>query len=142
MLYVGRLDRAKRIDLLLRALAKTKQGRVVIAGTGQAESSLKQLAETLGIAARVEFAGFVDDARVLDLYANARAVYHAPLDEDYGFVTVEALMAARPVITTDDAGGVLEFIENENDGWITPAGRKRWQAHWHALSRTPPPVAR
>ena len=45
----------------------------------------------------------------------------APLDEDYGFVTVEALMAARPVITTDDAGGVLEFIENENDGWVTPA---------------------
>lgn len=121
VLYVGRLDRAKRIDLLLRALAKTKQGRVVIAGTGAEEKNLKQLAETLGIAARVSFLGFVDDARVLELYANARAVFYAPVDEDYGFATVEALMSARPVITTDDAGGVLEFIETDKDGWVTAA---------------------
>ncbi len=121
ILYVGRLDRAKRIDLLLRALAKTKRGRVVIAGAGAEEQNLKRLTSNSGIAARVEFLGYVDDARVLELYANARAVYYAPLDEDYGFATVEALMAARPVITTDDAGGVLEFIENEKDGWVTRA---------------------
>ncbi|MCI0478579.1 MAG: glycosyltransferase family 4 protein, partial [Anaerolineales bacterium] len=121
VLYIGRLDRAKRIDLLLRAAAKTKRGRVIIAGTGAEEQSLKHLAQALNIASRVEFPGFVDEARVLDLYARARAVYYAPVDEDYGFVTVEALMSARPVITTDDAGGVLEFIENENDGWVTRA---------------------
>ncbi len=121
ILYVGRLDRAKRVDLLLRALAKTKRGRVVIAGTGVEEQNLKRLAQKLNLAARVEFTGFVDDARLLELYANARAVYYAPVDEDYGFATVEALMAARPVITTDDAGGVLEFIENENDGWVARA---------------------
>lgn len=121
VLYVGRLDRAKRIDLLLRALAGTKQGRVVIAGTGVEEKNLKQLAEVLGIASRVSFIGYLDDARVPELYANARAVFYAPLDEDYGFATVEALMAARPVITTDDAGGVLEFIENESEGWVTRA---------------------
>lgn len=125
VLYVGRLDRAKRIDLLLRALALTntpaltKQGRVVIAGTGAEERALKQLAYSLHIADRVEFPGFVDDARVLELYANARAVFYAPVDEDYGFVAVEALMAGRPVITTDDAGGVLEFIEDGEDGWVT-----------------------
>lgn len=120
-LYVGRLDRAKRVELLLRALAKTKRGRVVVAGTGVEEQNLKTLAARLGISSRVEFLGFVDDARVLELYANARAVFYAPVDEDYGFATVEALMSARPVITTDDAGGVLEFIENENDGWVTRA---------------------
>jgi glycosyltransferase involved in cell wall biosynthesis len=121
VLYVGRLDRAKRVDLLLRALAKTKRGRVVIAGTGVEEQNLQRLAQSLHIASRVEFPGFVNDARVLELYANARAVFYAPVDEDYGFATVEALMSARPVITTDDAGGVLEFIENENDGWVTRA---------------------
>ncbi len=120
-LYVGRLDRAKRVELLLRALAKTKRGRVVVAGTGVEEQNLETLAARLGISSRVEFLGFVDDARVLELYANARAVFYAPVDEDYGFATVEALMSARPVITTDDAGGVLEFIENENDGWVTRA---------------------
>ncbi len=121
VLYVGRLDRAKRIDLLLRAFAKTQRGRVLIAGTGAEEKNLWQLAHALNIAARVEFLGFVDDARVLELYAHARAVFYAPIDEDYGFAAVEALMSARPVITTDDAGGVLEFIENENDGWVTRA---------------------
>lgn len=121
VLYVGRLDRAKRIDLLLRGLAKTKSGRVIIAGAGAEEQNLKRLAHSLNVAARVEFTGFADDARVLELYANARAVYYAPVDEDYGFATVEALLSARPVLTTDDAGGVLEFIENENDGWVTRA---------------------
>lgn len=121
VLYVGRLDRAKRVDLLLRALATLKQGRVVIVGTGAEEHALKQLTQTLRVAERVEFLGFVDDARVLELYANARAVYYAPVDEDYGFAAVEALMAERPVITSDDAGGVLEFIEDGQDGWVTPA---------------------
>lgn len=121
VLYVGRLDRAKRIDLLLRALAKTQRGRVIIAGAGAEDQNLKRLAHALNIQSRVEFTGFADDARVLELYANARAVYYAPVDEDYGFATVEALMSARPVITTDDAGGVLEFIENSSDGWVTRA---------------------
>lgn len=121
VLYVGRLDRAKRIDLLLRALAKTKRGRVVIAGTGAEDASLKQLTRSLGLTERVEFLGYVDDARVVELYANTRAVFYAPVDEDYGFATVEGLMAARPVLTTDDAGGVLEFVENGSDGWVARA---------------------
>lgn len=121
VLYVGRLDRAKRIDLLVRALALCPRGRAVIAGTGAELDSLRQLAGGLGIADRVEFPGFVDDARVLELYANARAVMYAPVDEDYGFVTVEALMAGKPVITTEDAGGVLEFVTDRRDGWVVPA---------------------
>ena len=109
----------KRVELLIRALAKVKQGRAVIAGTGAEEQNLKRLAAACGVEARVQFAGFVDDARLLELYAHAWALFYAPVDEDYGFVTVEALMSGRPVITTDDAGGVLEFIENKSDGWVT-----------------------
>lgn len=132
ILYVGRLDRAKRIDLLLRALAKTKRGRVIIAGAGAEERNLQRLAHSLNLAARVEFRGFVEEAHIPELYAHARAVYYAPVDEDYGFATVEALMSARPVITTDDAGGVLEFIENENDGWVARAEENEIA---HALTR-------
>lgn len=132
ILYVGRLDRAKRIDLLLRALAKTKHGRVIIAGAGAEERNLQRLAHSLNLAARVEFRGFVEEAHIPELYAHARAVYYAPVDEDYGFATVEALMSARPVITTDDAGGVLEFIENENDGWVARAEENEIA---HALTR-------
>jgi glycosyltransferase involved in cell wall biosynthesis len=42
------------------------------------------------------------------------------VDEDYGFATVEALMSGRPVVTTEDAGGVLEFVTAGSDGWVTP----------------------
>lgn len=119
ILYVGRLDRAKRIDLLIRALAQLKTGRAVIVGTGAESEPLKRLTQSLGAAPRVEFTGYVDDARLLELYANARAVFYAPVDEDYGFATVEAYMSARPVVTTDDAGGVLEFVTNEVNGLVT-----------------------
>jgi glycosyltransferase involved in cell wall biosynthesis len=68
----------------------------------------------------VEFAGFVDDSEASRLYTHARAVYYAPVDEDYGYGAVEALHAARPVITTTDAGGVLEFVENNVTGLVTP----------------------
>ena len=119
ILYIGRLDRAKRVDLLLQALAGLKNGRAIIAGTGPELSNLQNLARACHLTGRVEFAGYVDDARAIDLYANARAVFYAPVDEDYGFATVEALMSARPVITTDDAGGVLEFIQDEATGLVT-----------------------
>jgi glycosyltransferase involved in cell wall biosynthesis len=55
------------------------------------------------------------------LYSGARAVYYAPVDEDYGYGAVEALHAARPVITTDDSGGVLEFVDDGITGLVTPA---------------------
>ena len=119
VLYLGRLDRAKRVDLLIRALAQLGNGRAVIAGTGPDLDQLKNLARSCGVGERVEFTGYVDDGRAVELYANARAVFYAPVDEDYGFAAVEALMSARPVITTDDAGGVLEFVDEEADGLVT-----------------------
>lgn len=120
VLYLGRLDRAKRVDLFIRALAQLRQGRAIIAGTGPDLDGLKSLARSCGVDERIEFAGYVNDERALELYANARAVLYAPLDEDYGFAAVEALMSARPVITTDDAGGVLEFVDDKRDGLVTP----------------------
>lgn len=119
ILYLGRLDRAKRVELLVRALAQLKNGRAIIAGTGPDLERLKNLARSCGVPERIEFTGYVDDERAVDLYANARAVLYAPVDEDYGFAAVEALMSARPVITTDDAGGILEFVDNGVDGWVT-----------------------
>ncbi len=117
---LNRLDAAKRLDLLLEALRYAPGIRAVIAGTGPEAGNLKRLAARLDVAGRVEFAGFVSDAEASRLYSNARAVYFAPVDEDYGYGAIEALQAARPVITTDDAGGVLEFVEDNSTGLITP----------------------
>jgi glycosyltransferase involved in cell wall biosynthesis len=121
ILSPSRLDRAKRLDLLLHALAHAPSDvRLIVAGTGDDRPRLERLAAELRLGERVQFLGFVDDATLIDLYANARAVAYTPVDEDYGFATVEAFGAARPVITTDDAGGVLEFVEDGRSGIVTP----------------------
>jgi glycosyltransferase involved in cell wall biosynthesis len=115
----ARLDAAKRLDLLLRALAQTRAPvRCVLVSAGPERERLERLAGALGLGARVEFRGYVSDEELVGLYAGARAVYYAPIDEDYGFTTVQALAAARPLITADDSGGVLEFIEDGVNGLI------------------------
>ena len=121
VLSLGRLDAAKRVGLLLDALALAPGVKAVVAGTGPDLDSLKRHASRLGISGQVEFAGFVSDEEAARLYTGARAVYFAPVDEDYGYGAVEALQAARPVITTVDAGGVLEFVEEGIGGLVTPA---------------------
>ncbi len=120
ILSLNRLDAAKRIGLLLEALAHAPGVKAVIAGTGPEADNLKRQASRLGIANRVEFVGFVSDEEASRLYSNARAVYYAPVDEDYGYGTIEAFQAARPVVTTDDAGGVLEFVKDGVTGLVTP----------------------
>src|SRR5207247_3295932 len=117
---LNRLDATKRIDLLLDALALAPGVRAVIGGTGPDAEALRKRAERLGIADRVELAGFMADEQASQHYTNARDVYFAPIDEDYGYGAVEALQAARPVITTDDSGGVLEFVEDGVTGLVTP----------------------
>jgi glycosyltransferase involved in cell wall biosynthesis len=119
LLSASRLDRAKRLDLLLRALALTAAPlRLIVAGTGPERAALERLSGELGLTERVEFRGFVTDEELIGLYAGARAVYYAPIDEDYGFATVEAFAAGKPVITTHDAGGVLEFVRHGETGLI------------------------
>jgi glycosyltransferase involved in cell wall biosynthesis len=122
ILSVARLDAAKRLDLLLHALAHCGPNvRALLVGTGPEQARLERLAARLGLGQRAQFLGFVDDSRLIELYAHARAVYYAPVDEDYGFTTVEACGAARPVVTTDDAGGVLEFVTEGVNGLVRPA---------------------
>ncbi|KAB8144290.1 glycosyltransferase family 4 protein [Chloroflexia bacterium SDU3-3] len=117
----ARLDAAKRLDRLLHALARTSQPvRCIFASAGPERAALERLAADLGLGQRVQFRGFVSDEELIELYAGARAVYYAPFDEDYGYTTVQALAAARPVVTTVDAGGVLEFVRDGVNGYIAP----------------------
>ena len=116
---VGRLDPMKRFDLLVRALAECRRPvRATIAGDGPDRDRLLELAARLGVAERVSLPGRVDDARLVELYAGALAVYYAPFDEDYGYVTLEAFRSERPVVTTADAGGVLEFVADGENGFV------------------------
>lgn len=123
---IGRLDPLKRFDLLVRAMKHTATPvRCRIAGTGPEQEALASLIDQLGIQSKVELLGWVDDRVVVDQYANCLGVYYAPYDEDYGYVTVEAFKAAKPVITTADAGGVLEFVEDGVNGFVCPSDSPR-----------------
>ena len=89
MLSVGRLDPLKRIDLLLEAAALEPRLRVVVAGDGPDRERLEGLAGRPR-RDRVRFTGRVDETELTDLYATCRAVYYAPIDEDFGMVPLEA----------------------------------------------------
>jgi glycosyltransferase involved in cell wall biosynthesis len=113
VLSVNRLDRAKRIDLLLEAAARAPGVRVVVAGDGPDRERLERLAN-----GSVEFVGRVSDEELADLYARCRAVYYAPVNEDYGLVPYEAFLSDKPVITTSDAGGPLDIVRDGETGRV------------------------
>ena len=116
VLSVNRLDRAKRIDLLIEAAKLDSSLRIVITGDGPDRERLERLAS--GLNGQVEFTGRVDDERLADLYARCLAVFYAPVDEDYGMVPFEAFLSEKPVVTTTDAGGPLEIVRDRETGVV------------------------
>ena len=118
VLSVGRLDRAKRVDLVLEAAALDPALRVVVAGDGPDRTRLTGLSNTLRLDGRVSFTGRIGEESLSELYAQCLAVYYAPLDEDFGMVPYEAFLAEKPVITTSDSGGPLEIVADRRNGLV------------------------
>ncbi len=121
ILYPSRLDRLKRQDLLIRAMAQTSSGvRCVLAGGGPEEQELRKLIARLGLDDRVKLTGLVSDDELNRLYANALAIYYGPFAEDYGYVTLEAFGAGKAVVTLADSGGPTEFVRDSVNGFVVP----------------------
>lgn len=118
---VSRLSPLKRFDLVLRALAEPTAASIkcVIAGEGAEIESLKRLRSHLDLDGRVTFAGRLDEAGLIEHLARCRAVIFPPFNEDYGFVTVEAFMCGKPVITCTDSGGPAELVRDSENGFVT-----------------------
>jgi glycosyltransferase involved in cell wall biosynthesis len=115
-----RLEANKRPDLMIEGIARARSDvRLVVAGSGTLEGELRSLAKRLSVADRVDLAGFLPDEELVRRYGDALAVMYTPFDEDYGYVTLQAFFAAKPVITTKDAGGVLEWVEDGVTGLVT-----------------------
>ena len=116
VLSVNRLDRAKRIDLLIEAAKREPSLRVVITGEGPDRERLERLASALN--GQVRFAGRVGDDELADLYARSLAVFYAPIDEDFGMVPYEAFLSGKPVVTALDSGGPLEIVRDRETGVV------------------------
>lgn len=122
LFFPSRLSEIKRQRLVLQALALTRQPvRLYFAGdpdTPDYGRQLATLAETLRISERVDFLGRISEEKKRNLYANSRGVVFPPVDEDYGYITLEAMLACKPVITCSDSGGPLEFVQHRETGIV------------------------
>lgn len=116
-LALGRLHPNKGYDLLLSAMAETRDLRLVIAGDGPLRASLEQRAVGLGIASRVSFLGWRED--VMELLASADFLICPSLHEPLGNVVIEAWSAGLPVIATR-SDGPAALIEHEVNGLLVP----------------------
>jgi glycosyltransferase involved in cell wall biosynthesis len=119
MLTVARLEHVKRIDLAIDAFQHVDRSlRLIVAGDGSARPRLEERVNALGLRDRVKLVGRVSDEELVGLYAGSRGVLFAPFDEDYGYVTLEAFLAHKPVVTASDSGGTLEFVLDGVNGFI------------------------
>ena len=119
VLVVGRLESIKRPDLAIRALAHVAPPlRVVVVGEGPFRHAAEAAAAEAGVADRVTFTGRTGGDELISLYADALGVVYAPYDEDYGYVTLEAFLAHKPVISATDSGGTLEFVRDGENGFV------------------------
>jgi glycosyltransferase involved in cell wall biosynthesis len=122
LFLASRLDAPKRHALLIEAMGVVRSNvRLKIAGTGPLESELKTQATN---STNIEFLGFVSDTEIAHHYQSAFAVPFFPLLEDYGLISLEAMLAGKPVITTTDSGGTNELVEDGVNGYITAPNAK------------------
>lgn len=105
ILTVGRLKAIKDQALLIRAIARVPakaDSCLVIAGTGELEAELKELAKDEGVLDRISFIGFIEDP--WPLYATADVFVLPSHEESFGNVLVEALHAGLPIVSTPTVG--------------------------------------
>lgn len=118
VIYIGRVEEIKRVDLLLEAAARDETIKCRIVGKGKMLEAYREKAVELGVAERCLFTGFVDDDEYLRHLAGARAVYYGPVDEDYGFACIEGMIARKPVLTFSDSGEPALLVERTGGGLV------------------------
>jgi glycosyltransferase involved in cell wall biosynthesis len=125
LLYLGRLKRYKRVDLILHAFARVwperPQARLIIAGQGDARAPLEQLAGELGIGGAVTFAGFVSEHEKRDLFRRAWVHMLTSSKEGWGITNIEAAACGTPTIASD-VPGLRDSVEHGVTGFLVPHG--------------------
>ena len=117
--YLSRMEPQKRQELLIEAMKHVRAPvKAVFAGRSSDVKHYESLIKQHGVSDRVCLRGFVSDDELIDLYAHALGVGYLPFDEDYGYITLQGMLAAKPVIVSTDGGGATEFIEDGVTGSI------------------------
>lgn len=124
ILFVGRLDKEKHIDVLLVALSKLKKTtdfHLVVAGKGKELAPLMALAELLEVTSRVTFTGYISDEDLRVLY-NAADIFVMPgIAELQSLVTMEAMATGLPVVGAN-AVALPHLVKNNENGYLFRPG--------------------
>jgi len=133
LFFPSRLNRSKRQELALEALTLTRQP-VTICFAGTADEpfyaeELRALARGRGVEERTQWLGLIPEEEKIERYARSLGVLFPPLDEDYGYVSLEAMLSSKPLITCTDSGGQLEFVDHGVTGLVAePSARSLAEA--------------
>jgi glycosyltransferase involved in cell wall biosynthesis len=125
LVFVGRLQKYKRVDLLIEAVARivdqVPRVRLWLAGRGPEEEALRRLAEARGVMGHVDFLGFVDEQRKRELLRTAWLHVITSPKEGWGLTVLEAAACATPSLGSDSPG-LRDSIVHGQTGVLVPHG--------------------
>lgn len=123
VVYLGRLKRYKRVDLIIRAFAAMQHptARLAIAGAGDHKPVLEALAHSLDLGERVKFLGFISEAQKVSLLRNAWVLAFTSPKEGWGITNLEAAACATPVVASSSPG-LRESVVDGETGFLVPHG--------------------
>ncbi len=116
-LSASRLDKLKRIDLLIEAFREMPDKTLFITGIGPDEERLKDLASDCN---NIQFLGSVDDKEMKRLYAECFATICCNVDEDLGLTPIESNASGKPSLCVKEGGFKETIIENVNGLFFEP----------------------
>ena len=125
ILYIGRLVYEKGVQHLISAmpkiLANYHDAKLIIAGKGGMLDELKAQANSMGLADKVYFTGYLNSKQVQKMYKCADVAVFPSTYEPFGIVAIEAMLAGVPTVVSD-IGGLNEIVEHRVDGMKSYAG--------------------
>ena len=126
LLFVGRVDGEKRIDLLIRALNLINRDdiQLAVAGRGAAAGTLKKLANDLNLGDRVQFTGYIPDEDLPGLL-NSVDVFAMPSEAELlSIASLEALSCGRPILAANSQA-LPELVDHGINGYLFNPGDAR-----------------
>ncbi|HSK19097.1 MAG TPA: glycosyltransferase family 4 protein [Longimicrobiales bacterium] len=125
VLYLGRLKRYKRVDLIVRAIARLRadgvEARLIIAGQGDARRDLERLTAELDLTDRIRFAGFVSEDEKRELFRRTWVHALTSPKEGWGISNVEAAACGTATVASDSPG-LRDSVRDGVTGFLAPHG--------------------